>query len=115
MRGFIAIGATIGAILGGSPAVAEPSTEVWRIAVSRLIASRQNYPRSAELRHQQGTTRLRLALAANGRISEIDVIESSGSPILDLEARATINGIGKLPAPPAGIKTLTVPIIWRLD
>ncbi len=117
MKGFLAIGAALGAIFAcvGSSVLAAPNPDMWRSAVGRLIASHQNYPRSAELRRQEGTTRLRVALAADGRVSAVDVIDSSGSPILDLAARATISDIGKLPAPPAGITTLVIPIVWRLD
>jgi|KBSSwiStaDraftv2_1062776.scaffolds.fasta_scaffold83693_2 protein TonB len=87
----------------------------WQGAVARLIASHQNYPRSAQIRGEEGTTRLRLMLAADGKINQVQLTQSSGSDILDREARSVVTGIGRLPAPPAGVTTLLVPIVWRLN
>ena len=87
----------------------------WQGAVVRLIASHQNYPRSAQLRGEQGTTKLRIALNPDGKIGQVDLAVSSGSAILDREAQATVASIGKFPPPPAGVTSLMVPIVWRLN
>ncbi len=117
MRGLIAAALAFGALVAGagSPAAAGTDRAVWSGAVSRLVTSHQSYPRSAELRHEQGTTRLRVAVATDGRIAQVDIIQSSGSAILDLQARSTITTIGKLPTPPVGISSIVIPIVWRLD
>jgi protein TonB len=54
-------------------------------------------------------------LAADGKINQVQLTQSSGSDILDREARSVVTGIGRLPAPPAGVTTLLVPIVWRLN
>jgi protein TonB len=104
---------TIAALL--SPAVASADPANWRMSVARLIASHQNYPRSAQIRGQEGTTKLRVAFAATGQISQVDLIESSGSAILDREAQTMVNGLGHFPTPPSGISSVVVPIVWRLN
>jgi len=87
----------------------------WQSAVARLIAKNQTYPRSAQIRGEEGTTRLKVSLAADGKISTVETMVSSGSMILDREAHAIISSIGKFPPPPSGVHTLTVPIVWRLN
>lgn len=104
---------TLAALL--SPAVASAEPANWQMSVARLIASHQNYPRSAQIRGQEGTTKLRVAFAATGQISQVDLVQSSGSPILDREAQTMISGLGRFPTPPSGISSVVVPIVWRLN
>lgn len=94
---------------------AHAASENWSSTVTRIISTRQQYPRSAALRGEQGTTRIRLLVAPDGRISRLVLEKSSGSTILDNEAQTTIRAIGKLPPPPEGTTSLLVPITWRLD
>ena len=116
MRRTMAIGAALGTLLIGAAMPAHTTSPAgWSTAVARIIADHQSYPRSAELRREQGTTRLRVSVAANGHVSQVDIIESSGSAILDLQARSTITDIGRLPAPPPGTSIVIVPIVWRLE
>jgi protein TonB len=98
-----------------APAVADADASSWQSSVARVIAAHQNYPRSAQLRGDQGTSRLRVALAATGQISQVEVIQSSGSAILDHEAQTMVSSLGRLPAPPSGISSIVVPIVWRLN
>jgi len=104
-------------LLLGTPAAAAPaqSDQAWHTQVSRLIAHSQNYPRSAQIRGEEGTTRLKISLSADGTITTVELAASSGSPILDRQAQATLREIGKLPSPPGGPRTLSVPIVWRLN
>jgi len=88
---------------------------MWQTAIARLIAQKQIYPRSAQIRGEEGTTKLRITLGADGKISAVDLATSSGSAILDRQAESMVTGIGKFPAPPPGISTLLVPIVWRLN
>jgi protein TonB len=98
-----------------SPAMSADAPGKWQGSVARMIASHQNYPRSAQIRGEEGTSRLRVTLSADGRVDQVELAGSSGSAILDREAQALINGIGKFPAPPAGVKSLFIPIVWRLN
>lgn len=98
-----------------APAFGGDVPTTWQTTVARLIAQKQTYPRSAQIRGEEGTTKLRLTLAADGKISGIDLATSSGSAILDRQAESVVVGIGKFPPPPSGISTLLVPIVWRLN
>lgn len=98
-----------------TPAMSADSAGQWQGSIARLIASHQNYPRSAQIRGEQGTSRLRVAISPDGRIDQVDIAASSGSAILDREAQSMVSKIGKLPAPPPGTRTLLIPIVWRLD
>lgn len=93
---------------------AEPAGN-WQSTVGRMIARNQNYPRSAQIRGEEGTTRLKISIAADGKISAVEMMASSGSSILDREAQSIISSIGKFPPPPSGVHALTVPIVWRLN
>jgi protein TonB len=48
------------------------------------------YPELARLRGWEGTVLLRLMIAADGRVTNVEVAESSGYPILDAEAVTTV-------------------------
>lgn len=87
----------------------------WQRAVVSVVSSNQSYPHQAEARHEQGTTKVRLSLDASGAISKVEIVASSGSDILDKETEKMFKRIGSLPAPPAGITALVVPVAWRLD
>ena len=98
-----------------SPTVANAGPANWQTEVARMIASHQSYPRSAQIRGEQGTAKVRVAFAATGQISQVELIQSSGSAILDREAQTMMNGMGRLPAPPSGVTSVVVPIVWRLN
>lgn len=102
-------------LLFAAPVSAAEVPAAWQNAVARMIAQKQTYPRSAQIRGEEGTTRLRITLAADGRINGVDLAASSGSAILDHQAESVVTSIGKLPRPPAGVSTLFIPIVWRLN
>jgi protein TonB len=101
------------ALMPSAVAYAQPAN--WQTSVARLIAAHQNYPRSAQIRGQEGTSKLRVAFAATGKISQVELVESSGSPILDREAQSMITNLRQFPAPPSGLSSIVVPIVWRLN
>jgi protein TonB len=101
--------------LGANTTSAAAAADGWSASVARLIARNQSYPRSAQIRGEEGTTRLKISIMPDGRIAGVELAASSGSAILDREAQTVVSGIGKLPPPPAGVKNLTIPIVWRLN
>lgn len=102
---------TVGAFTLATPAHADD----WTKAVVQLIVKNQTYPRSAELRKEEGTAKVRLTLGADGKINNIEVTQSSGSDILDREAQKMFEKIGALPSPPSGTSSVVVPITWKLS
>lgn len=100
------------AMLGGT---AQAQDKAWLDKVGSLIRANFSYPRSAEVRKEQGRAILQVALASDGKIADVQVAQSSGSAILDREALRIANKIGKFPTPPKGMSSVKIPIIWRLD
>lgn len=102
-------------LLAAMPASAAEAPTSWLKAVARMIAENQTYPRSAQIKGEEGTTSLRITLGADGKINGVDVAASSGSPILDRQAQSVISRIGRFPPPPAGVSSFLVPIVWRIN
>lgn len=103
------------ALLFTTPALCVEVPKAWITSVANLIAKYQTYPRSAQIRGEEGTTQLRISLAADGTVNQVELAASSGSAILDRQAQSVVTSIGKFPAPPAGFNKLSVPIVWRLN
>lgn len=89
---------------------------VWGRKVAQLISANYSYPRSAQLRGEQGKARIRIAISASGKVLGVELIQSTGSAILDREAVRIPMKVGSFPAPPTGNPIeLTFPITWRID
>lgn len=88
----------------------------WTTKVAALIAAQHNYPRSAQIRGDQGTAKIRISIDASGKISNVELIQATGSEILDREAVRIPIKLGKVPPPPNGNPAaLVVPITWKLS
>lgn len=87
----------------------------WRSAVMKLIASKQSYPPAAEMRGDEGTAQVKLTIGAGGELTEVELVQKTGSLVLDREAVALPKRVGTFPAPPGGATTTTVPMVWRLQ
>ena len=86
----------------------------WNKQVARIIASKQSYPRVAQMRGEEGTARVKIYVGADGAVQRSELVGGSGSPTLDKEAIALPSRIGTLPAPPGGATSVTVPFTWKL-
>ncbi len=94
------------------PAVAQD----WVNDVSRQIAATQTYPRSALIREDQGTVRIRVHIAGDGSIGNVEIIKESGSKILDREALRMPTKVGRVAPPPGGRKkTIDIPVTFKLS
>lgn len=111
-KNIIALGSLVATQVVAWPASAQST---WSLQVAKLIQANFSYPRSAEMRREQGRTILHVAVASDGRISGSEVKQSSGSPILDREAIRIVDKIGRFPSPPKGLTAIDLPITWRLD
>lgn len=107
------IGAAIAAFaLAPLPALAQPAA--WIAQVARAIAAKQTYPRTAQMRGEEGTARVKVFISASGSVERTELIAPSGSSTLDKEALALPARAGALPPPPGGATSVTVPITWKL-
>lgn len=96
------------------PATAGAQSADWIRSVARSIAAKQTYPRSAQMRGEEGTAKVKIYISAGGAVERTELVSPSGSSTLDKEALALPTRAGQLPAPPAGATTVTVPITWKL-
>jgi protein TonB len=89
---------------------------VWGRKVSQLISANYSYPRSAQLRGEQGKAKIKIAISGTGKVLGVELVQSSGSAILDREAVRIPMKVGAFPPPPTGNTIeLTFPITWRID
>lgn len=88
----------------------------WRRAVQRTLARNQGYPTQLIEEGIEGTVKLRVNVATDGTILGQQVVESSGSDVLDDEAIDLMRRIS-FPPLPEGREAiaLTIPLNYRLD
>ena len=88
----------------------------WKSKVAKLVAKKQGYPRSAQIRKLQGSAQVKVIIDGSGTISNYELIKSTEHAILDKEVDKLMGKLNPLPAPPGpeGI-TLVLPLTWRLQ
>lgn len=95
-----------------TPAFAQPAA--WQQAVARQIASKQTYPRAAQMRGDEGTVKVKVYVSASGAVEKTELVAPSGSSVLDREALALPAKAGTLPAPPGGAAAVILPLTYKL-
>jgi protein TonB len=87
--------------------------------LARAFAKHKQYPRLAQMRGWQGTTRVRLEIGADGNVIGTSIDESSGHDILDRQALEMVKKATPLPLPPETLReqafSIIVPITFRLE
>lgn len=87
----------------------------WEAKVVKLVIANYIYPRSAEVRHEEGRAVVKIVISNTGKPISIELVQSSGSQILDREAVRIPAKVGTFPAPPGGTNaTIILPIKWDL-
>jgi len=104
--GLTALAVTISPVFAQSPE--------WQRQVSRIIASKQTYPRTAQMRGEEGTARVKIYVGSGGAIERTELVAPSGSTTLDKEAIAMPSRAGTVPPPPGGATSLILPLTWKL-
>ncbi len=113
-RRTILLAATALIAFAAQPARAADSD--WPQKVAKLIGDGYSYPRSAQLRGDQGTAKVKITISGAGKVVSVDLVQATGSAILDREAVRIPTKVGNFPAPPNGAnKTIIVPITWRMS
>jgi protein TonB len=109
---LLAITGLMGLAAAGPAQAVDPA---WEKKVAQLIGANYSYPRSAQLRGEQGKAKIKIAFSGTGKVLSVDLVQSSGSAILDREAVRIPKKVNSYPAPPAGSTTIVFPITWRID
>ncbi len=109
----LALAGMIGLAVTGPAHAVDPA---WAKKVGQIISANYAYPRSAVLRGEQGSARVKIAFSGAGKILSVDLVKSTGSAILDREAIRIPRKVDTYPAPPTGSNTEAVfPITWQID
>lgn len=101
----------VGLVMASTSAMAAPD---WQRQVMQLVAAKQTYPRAAQMRGDEGTAKVRVTVSASGAVQNVELIQPSGSSVLDREAIALPAKVGNFPAPPAGTSSVVLPLTWKL-
>jgi len=110
---FVAAAAVAG-IVPAAPAHAQDAA--WRQKVAQLIGANYSYPRSAQLRGEQGSAKIKVAISPAGKVVSVDLVQSSGSAILDREAVRIPTKVAAYPPPPGGNPAnVILPIVWQIE
>lgn len=109
---LLAVTGLIGLTAAGPAHAADPG---WQRKVAQLIGANYTYPRSAQVRGEQGSAKVKIAISGVGKVLSVDLVQSTGSAILDREAVRIPMKVSTYPAPPGGGNTnVTLPITWRI-
>ena len=108
---LLAVTGLIGLAVAGPAGAADPG---WNRKVAQLIGANYAYPRSAVLRGEQGSARVKIAFSGAGKILSVDLVKSTGSAILDREALRIPRKVVSYPAPGSNTDII-LPIVWRID
>ncbi|WP_026224312.1 energy transducer TonB [Methyloversatilis thermotolerans] len=79
----------------------------------RILNRHVFYPQEAIDRGLEGEVRLRLTLAADGRVLDAGILASSGHALLDQAALQAARHIGRIDA--GGARELMLPVLFRLE
>lgn len=87
-------------------------------AIRRKIAAAKRYPAEAANEGSEGTAVVGFDLHRDGAVSNVRVLKSSLSGILDLEAQKTVQRAAPFPAVPAGIEgeplSMRIPLSFEI-
>lgn len=91
--------------------------EDWQREVVQKVAAKQGYPRMAVARQIEGSAKVRLTVAADGTISNFEIVEPTGEEVLDRSIPKLMERLSPLPALPAGQNEMSfvLPLTWSLD
>jgi len=95
--------------------VAPEVLEAYRQSVSEEVMQHMSYPRVARMRNWQGKTMVEMEWSADGKVTRVVVSKSSGKDVLDKAAVKMVRKALPLPKPPQGVRTVTVPVVFRLQ
>jgi periplasmic protein TonB len=85
-------------IQAGPPA-SRSAPPTWVGRIMQRLERFKRYPYAARAAHQEGIVLVRFTLARDGSVLSSDIVKSSGSELLDNEARELPERAGPLPAP----------------
>lgn len=87
----------------------------WQSKVFKLISANHSYPRSAQVRGETGKAKVKITISPAGKLLSVDLVQPTGSAVLDREAVRIPKKIMTYPTPPGRSNVvLIVPIVWQV-
>lgn len=106
--------AAAASVLAMTAAPAFAQSVEWQRKVATIVASKQVYPRVAQMRGIEGTARVKVSVDAGGGVANVELVVPSGETVLDKEAVELPRRVGALPPPPGGPTSVVLPLTWKL-
>jgi protein TonB len=101
------------------PALDVSALRDYSAIVSGAVAKKKVYPRMALTRRWQGTTDLKLQIAADGNLKALSVTHSSGFEVLDDQAMKMVKEAMPLPVLPEALRgrelVIDIPVAFKLQ
>ena len=96
----------------------EPARISYQDMVTTLIARAKRYPEHALRRHTTGDGIIRIKISSGGSLTDLEILRSTDSPILDEELKDMVHRAAPFPAFPNDLRknslALTVPVSFQL-
>jgi protein TonB len=86
----------------------------WAARVSAYLARNKRYPADALARGIGGTASIAFAVDADGRVTSVRLVRSSGNASLDRESQDLVRRAAPFPPPPQGKASITVPVNFNV-
>lgn len=101
---------------GSTSVSADAAMDGWRSAAVKTFVQNQTYPRSALASETEGRAMVMVRVSKDGSILDHNLMQSTGSAVLDREVSKVIERVGQLSPVPGGdeVVTLVVPLVWSL-
>jgi protein TonB len=99
----------------GQSALDSRVRKTWQKGLSRHLERHKRYPETARRQRLTGSVTVRFILDREGQVTLVEVSESSGSPILDEEALATLKRASPMPVPPTEVTDAYLENFVRID
>ena len=99
------------------PGAEAPIAIDWQRALAAWLGANKTYPEAARRRGAEGGVVLRFTADRSGRVLDVELVQSAGSPILDNAAQSMLRGATLPPFPPRMAQdrvTVTVQIRYSL-
>lgn len=95
------------------------SEQIYIAKLTKWTSNFVTYPRGALRNQQQGTVRLTVTLARDGRVKDVQILEKSEHDALNKAATRAVKSASPFPAVPDAITgeqfLFTVPVVFRLN
>lgn len=101
-------------VAASSPAPAPVVSPNWNAALAAWLHRNKTYPPAARSRGEQGSSQVRFTVARDGRVRAVELVGTTGSPILDEAVRHLLNG-ATVPAFPVDMPHAEVTVNVRIN